>query len=389
MPPSTYVAVDTDALAHNLTCVRTRLADDVKLMAVVKANAYGHDTVLAAEAFASAGADWFGVSTPHDAIALRQAGLTQPVLVFLPVLPEELPEMIATGITATVASVENVVECAEAADEAQKAVNVHCYVDTGLGRIGSDDALPDIIDACVRYPRVNLTGVYTHFGPRGSGALLGGIDALRPGASARAFARLASDAIASAGAGRVLRHCVASSMYLQEPKSHLDMVRIGTLLYGQGPADVDELPFDLRKTFELRTHIIATITLPARSPVGYGGDFITRRETTVATLPVGLADGVGVLPESLTGGLRYAVKQYLKRRAAAAGRTTHGPRARIDGTEVPIIGRISMDQCCLDITDIEAGVGTEVALEPRRTTTSPAIPRIAATIETIEEKAEE
>lgn len=381
MPPSTHVAVDTDALVHNLMCVRTRLADDVKLMAVVKANGYGHDTVLAAEAFAGAGADWFGVSTPHEAIALREADITQPVLVFLPVPPDELPDLIEADITATVASIENVVECADAAGEAKKAVNVHCYVDTGLGRVGSDDALPDIIDACLRYPRVNLTGVYTHFGPRGSGSLLGGIDALRPGASARAFARLASDAIATSGAGKILRHCAASSMYLQEPKTHLNMVRIGTLLYGQGPADADELPFDLRKTFELRTRIIATITLPARSPVGYGGDFITSRETTVATLPVGLADGVGVIPESITGGLRYAVKQYLKRRAASSGKAPHGPWARINGTEVPIIGRISMDQCCIDITDVEAGVGTEVALDPRRTTTNPAIPRLGASIE--------
>lgn len=381
MPPRTYVAVDTHALKHNLSAVRTRLADTVRLMAVVKANGYGHDRVLAARAFVEAGADWLGVSTGDEAVVLREAGISAPVLVFLPSGPEELAELISRGITLTVASVEEVISCATAAREAGRAADVHCYIDTGLGRIGSDDSLPDMIEACRRYPTVNLQGVYTHFGPRGSGALLEGIDAFKPGASARAFAGLVKDTIARYGGGRLMLHCAASSMYLQEPKTHLDMVRIGTLLYGQAPADVEQVPFDLHDTFELRTHIIATQTVPEHSPIGYGGDFLTRRETTVATLPVGLADGVGVVPESITGGLRWAVKHYLKGRAAGKGKASYGPWAYVHGQEVPLIGRISMDQCCIDVTDVGADIGDEVAVETRRTTTNPEIPRIEASIE--------
>ncbi len=381
MPHSTYVAVDTEALGQNLRTVRTRLAERVRLMAVVKANGYGHGLELSARTFAAAGADWLGVSSLAEGIALREAGLALPVLVFLPVLAADVEELVRHRLTGTVVARDEIPVYAQATRRLGQAADVHIYVDTGLGRLGSDDSLPDILAAAEPYSAVNVTGVYTHFGPPGSGTLLEGIDTLRPGASVRAFASLANDALSRAGAGRICIHCAASELTLNDPAAHLDMVRVGTLLYGQMPADVGDVGIRLRQTFELRSHIVAVQTLPPGSPVGYGGQFVTRRETRVATVPVGLAHGLGQMPESLLRNWRLVVADFARRRAARRGRAERGPWAMLGDKRVPIIGRISMDQCCLDVTDTDAAVGDCVVLDTRRVSTSAAIPRVATSIE--------
>lgn len=381
MPHSSYVAVDPEALSQNLRTVRTRLAERVRLMAVVKANGYGHGLELSARTLAAAGADWLGVSSLAEGVALREAGLALPVLVFLPVLSSEIELLVRHHLTGTIVSRDQVPAYAQAARRLGQAADVHIYVDTGLGRLGSDDSLPDILAAAEPYTAINVTGVYTHFGPRGSGTLLEGIDALKPGASVRAFASLVNSAVAAAGAGRICIHCAASELTLKDPAAHLDMVRVGTLLYGQMPAEVGEVGIRLRKTFELRSHIVAVHTLPAGCPVGYGGQFVTRRETRVATVPVGLAHGLGQMPESLLRNWRLVAGDYMRRRAAMRGKTERGPWATVGRRRVPIIGRISMDQCCLDITDTDAAVGDRVVLDTRRVGTSATIPRVATEIE--------
>lgn len=381
MPHSTYVAVDTEALGQNLRTVRTRLSERVRLMAVVKANGYGHGLELSARTLAAAGADWLGVSSLAEGVALREAGLALPVLVFLPVLASDVEALVHHRLTGTIVSRDEVPAYAQATRRLGQAADIHIYVDTGLGRLGSDDSLPDMLAAAEPYSAVNVTGVYTHFGPPGSGTMLEGIDALKPGASVKTFASLANSALAAAGAGRICVHCAASELTLKHPASHLDMVRVGTLLYGQMPAEVGDVGIRLRKTFELRSHIVAIQTLPPGSPVGYGGQFVTRRETRVATVPVGLAHGLGQIPESLLRNWRLVVADFVRRRAARRGRAERGPWATLNGRRVPIIGRISMDQCCLDVTDTDAAVGDRVVLDTRRVSTGATIPRVASSIE--------
>lgn len=381
MRPMTYVAVDTSALAHNLRLVRTRLADKVRLMAVVKANGYGHGLELAGQTFADAGADWLGVSTVDEGIALRQSGLQLPVLVFLPAPDEQAEALVEHRLTGTLVARDQVPVYAQAAQTLGHEAGVHVYTDAGLGRLGSDDSLPDVLAAAASYPRVTVTGVYTHFGPGGSGTMLEGLDTLRPGASARAFGGLARNAVAGAGLGRVTVHCAASELVLSMPEAHLDMVRVGTLLYGQLPPGAGTDAPALHKTFELRSRIVAIHTLPKSSPVGYGGEFVTGRESRIATVPVGLAHGLGVTPESLARNLRQVGGDYLRRRAARRGISDRGPWAYVRGVRVAVVGRISMDQCCLDLTDTDAQVGDEVSLDTRRVTTSAAIPRVASAVQ--------
>jgi len=375
---TTCVAVNTDALAHNVREAQRHLQPTAKLMAVVKANAYGHGLVDTARVFLAAGAQWLGVSNVAEGVALREAGVDAPVLVFMPPLPDEYEAIVRHRLTATLLSTAHVSGLGDTARKLGQSVYGHLYVDGGLGRIGADDPLCALLQAATVFPPLHLTGAYTHFGPPGSGRMLEEIDTLKQGASTKAFAGLVRDAVAQAAAARPLLHAAASALFVEDRNSHLDMVRLGTILYGQYPDHVRERPLNLREdTFSLRSRVVALQTLPAGSRIGYGGDFICTRETRVATVPVGTAQGLGMAPQSVGGRLRSVVKAWLVSREGRRGRREHAPRARAGGLALPLIGRISMDQCCLDATDApDLQVGDEVALPVRRLAVDSGVPRV-------------
>ena len=380
----TFVEVNREALRHNVRAVLGELAAGTQLMAVVKANAYGHGLVEAARVFAQEGAQWLGVSTVGEGVALREAGVEEPVLVFLPAVEDELEALVRQRLTATVVSVAGLRELAVTAEKAGMQAACHVYVDGGLSRVGGDDSLPDVLDAARAFPNVAVTGVYTHFGPPGSGKMFEEMDILREGGAVKVFSGLAREAAGQADRGRLLVHAAASGMFVESlgmkkrEEAQLGMVRVGTLLYGQYPDHVKERPLELREdTFALKSRIVALHTVPAGAKVGYGGEFVCRRETRVATVPVGTAQGLGMVPQSVAGRTRSAVKAYLAGREARRGKSEHAARATVAGKAAPIIGRISMDQCCLDVTEVaEAAVGTEVTLPVRRLAVDSGVPRV-------------
>jgi alanine racemase len=374
---SACVQVNLSALRHNLMAAQQWLSPTSKLLAVVKANAYGHGTVPAARALVEGGARWLGVSEVADGVALRDSGLTAPILVMLPATGDEVPALIAAGLTATATSQAHLQALSAGCQAVGRAVTCHLYINTGLGRLGSDDSLPDLLDAAGIWPRVQVTGVYTHFGPPGSGQMLEMVDSLREGASVKAFAALAAEATGRHLGQRVMLHAAASELFVKDQAWHLDLVRLGNVLYGVNPDPSAPAALSLRDdTLTLKAPIISCHTLPKGSKVGYGGEFVCRRETRIATVPVGLSHGVGVLPESLVRRPRAVLKGWLTGRAARRGLTTHCPLAHFEQAQLPVIGRISMDQCCLDITDWPAiEPGTEVSLPVRKATVSPTLPR--------------
>ena len=374
----TYVAVNLDALTHNTKQVLKHLHSQSRLLAVVKANAYGHGLVESARAFIAAGAAWLGVSTVAEGVALREAGIDAPTLVFLPPLAEEMADLVRHRLTGTIVAVRQVREIAKTAEALSQSAYCHVYMDGGLSRIGSDDSLPDMIEAARVFPSLHITGLYTHFGPPGSGRLLEDVDVLREGASVKAFAGLAREAMSQLGEARPMLHAAASALYLENRDSHLDMARIGTLLYGQYPDHIKDRPLPLREdTFTLRSRIVALQTVDEGARVGYGGEFTCRRDTRVATVPVGLAHGLGMAPQSVQGRWRSLAKAWISRREARRGKSTHAAAARVDGAQAPLIGRISMDQCCLDVTDLTGiEVGAEVTLPVRRLAVDGTVPRV-------------
>lgn len=376
---NTYVAVNRTALDHNARQVRGHLHPQSRLLAVVKANAYGHGLVQAARVFVAAGAQWLGVSTVDEGVQLREAGLDAPILTFLPPLGgDELAALVAHRLTATVVAVSQYHDLAAACREQQQTATCHIYVDGGLGRLGGDDSLPDLLDALRAFPAVAATGIYTHFGPPGSGELLEELAVLRPGGAVRGFAALAREAAAQFAGERPLLHVAASTLFLESRDHHLDLVRVGTLLYGQYPDHVRERPLNLRDdTFALRSRIVALHTLPAGAKIGYGGEYVCRRETRIATVPVGVAHGLETVPASVAARPRSLLKALLAQRANRRGDTRYAPQARLEGRAAPLVGRVSMDQCCLDVTDLpEAQIGSEVTLPIRRLAASAALPRV-------------
>lgn len=377
---NTYVAVNVDALAHNVRQVLGALASGSRLMAVVKANGYGHDLVLAAKSFTAAGAAWLGVSTVAEGVALREAGLAVPILVLLPPLgADELESVVQHRLTATIVAVSQLHDLAQASRTQGCRAECHVYVDSGLGRLGSDDSLPDILDALRAFPALSVTGIYTHVGPPGSGEMLPQLEALRHGGAIKGFVALAREAARHYTGQRPLIHLAASRLFVQQPDSHLDLVRLGTLLYGQYPDGCPERPLELREdTFALCSRIIALQTLPPGAKVGYGGEFVCRRETRVATVPVGTAQGLEMVPRSVMSRPRTALRAWLARHESRRGRTRYAPQATLAARSVPVVGRVSMDQCCLDVTDVpEAAVGDPVVLPVRRVAVPSAIPRVA------------
>ncbi|MBD3292363.1 MAG: alanine racemase [Armatimonadia bacterium] len=378
MNPTTRVVVDPEALAHNVAAVREGVNERSRLMAVVKGNAYGHGLVEASRVFLEAGATWLGVSSVAEGVALREAGIVAPILNFLPAAPGEAEALVEANVTGTVACSEHVTWLQEAQEAVGKSANAHVFVDTGLARMPSEDRAIDVIDMASGLG-VKVTGLYTHYGPPGSGAMADGLDLFKSGVSARMFGALAEDLRTSADRRDLVIHCAASRLVLEEPKTHLEMVRVGTLLYGQYPAHVKKRDLDLRETFELRSKVVHLGTVGVGGKVGYGGDFRARRETTLATVPVGYSHGLGVMPLRLAQRLQTAVRGFLARIGGAWGRTTRLPTVRIRGREAPIIGRIAMDHCTVDVTDLpEVAPGDDVVLPVRRTAVSPEVPRVYA-----------
>jgi alanine racemase len=377
---NTYVAVNVSALRHNARQALQLLNPQSCLLAVVKANAYGHGLVLAARALVEAGAAWLGASTVAEGVALREAGLETPVLVFLPPCgSDEVEALVRHRLTGTLVAVSQLHGLATVCQAQSLTAMCHIYVDAGLSRLGGNDSLPDMLEALRAFPMVAATGIYTHFGPPGSGAMLEDLEFLRQGGAVKGFAGLAREAAMHVSGQRPLVHAAASRLFLEDQASHLDMVRLGTVLYGQYPDDCVSSPLQVREdTFALHSRLIAVQTVPAGTKVGYGGEFVCRRETRIATVPVGVAQGLEVVPKSMAGRPGTAVRAYLAHREGRRGTYRHAPKAHVGGREVPIVGRVSMDQCCLDVTDAPAAqIGSDVVLPTRRLMVSALVPRVA------------
>jgi alanine racemase len=292
---------------------------------------------------------------------------------------EELEALVEHRLTGTLVAVNQLHDLAHVAQSRQRAVTCHVYMDTGLSRLGSDDSLPDLLDALRAFPIVSATGIYSHQGPPGSGVALADLETLREGGAVKGFLGLARNAAAQFAGQQLAVHLAASRLFLEDPNSHADLVRLGTLLYGQYPDDVKARPLQLREdTFSLRSRIIAVQTVETGARIGYGGEFVTRRETRVGTIPVGIAHGLEVVPRSVAGRLGTVVRTWQAKRAGRRGGVSGAPVAKLAGQPAPLLGRVSMDQCCVDLTDLpEVGVGAEVALPARRLMVSASVPRVA------------
>lgn len=308
-----------DAVAENLRIVRA--ATTVPIMAVVKADGYGHGAVVVATAAVAAGAEWLGVTQVAEGVALREAGLTVPILSWLNPAGIDAEGAAEHRIDIAVGSAE---ELRQLSSDTSHPVRVHLHLDTGMARGGSPlDEWPELFRlARAGRGRIEVVGVMGHL-PRA--------DEGDPGANAAAVLRMRQgrDAVLRAGLGPVLVHLAATSGALTDPATHFGMVRIGAGLVGIDPSGMRPLVGASRWT----APVVHGALAPAGTAVGYAGTHVSRTETHLAVVGVGYADGI---PRELAPG---------------AG-------VEIGGVRYPIVGRVSMDQIVVD---------TGAALFPRGT----------------------
>ncbi|MGH2375773.1 MAG: alanine racemase [bacterium] len=317
-----WAAVDLDALEGNLRAIRNIVRASAAIMAVVKADAYGHGAIEVARAALAAGATWLGVATADEAFELRDAGIDGRILIFGPVAPQWIERLAGAGCALTVTDRAS----ADAVASARTQACVHIKVDTGMTRLGvAPDELNDLLDA-IDPSHITVEGLYTHL------ACADEPDSAMTCTQLAAFARAAE--IVRRRFPSAMLHAAASAGALAFPEAALDMVRIGIAMYGVPPAAHLTHPA-LRPVLTLATRVIRTRRVPAGTPVSYGASYRTRCDTTIATVPLGYGDGY---PRALSG----------------AG------HMMIGGRRVPVAGRVCMDFTMLDVGEATVHQGDEV-----------------------------
>ncbi len=334
--------VSLKAIAHNAAQLRAAIPDYIALMAVVKADGYGHGMVEAARAAIAGGATWLGVAHPATALDLARAELEVPILAWLhePVSAKEvLPHAIGAGVDLAVSSLEQLESVIEAARSIERRARVHVALDTGMGREGAGhEQVEKIGAAIVESSHVSLAGAMSHL----YNADVPGDGSVRE--QAARFDEMCEKLEAAAGP-IPLRHLSASAGALAGEEFRYDMVRPGITMFGYSPLKTD---LDLRPGMSLTSRISLVKRVEAGQVVGYGARYVTERPTTLALVPIGYADG---LDRRLTNRLRVLVQ---------TGSAS---------TLVPQVGTISMDQIVLDLgPDTDAAPGDRVVIfgDPKR-----------------------
>lgn len=327
--------IDLDAIKGNVEALRGR-ASGAEVMAVVKADGYGHGLVESARASVAGGAAWLGVATIDEALALRAAGLDTPMLAWLHAPGEPWAAAIAADVDLSANAIWAVEQIADAVKHAGRTARVHLKVDSGLGRAGAQPHdWPDLVDAALKAEadgHVKVVGVWSHFAYA---------DAPGHPTIARQIAvfKEAVDLAERRGVRPEVRHLANSAGTLTLPDAHFDAVRPGIAVYGLTPVPQEGPPsrYALTPAMTLAARVILAKRVPAGHGVSYGHEYTTERETTLALVPLGYADGVP--------------------RAA----TNRGP-VLLGGRRRTVAGRVCMDQFVLDVADDPVAAGDEVVI---------------------------
>ena len=333
----TWTEIDLSNLEHNYRALRAMLPQGCRFLGVVKADAYGHGAVPVARRLERLGAEYLAVACLDEASELRQAGITTPILILGYTPTERAEALLEQGLTQTVYDVEMAKALSQAAVAAGKTLKIHIKADTGMSRLGwlcggeaLESAVESIAQVCA-LPGLDAEGIYTHFANADGDEEYTMLQFTR-------FLDLL-EALKGRGITFPIRHCAASAAVLNFPCTYLDMVRPGIALYGHYPDPSCE-GLDgpgLWPVMTLKTRVASVKTVPAGTPVSYGCTHVLDRETKLAALTIGYADG---LPRLCSDKLEVLI---------------HGQKA-------PIVGRICMDMCMVDVTGLDVEPGDEVEM---------------------------
>lgn len=370
-----WAEVNLAAISANVATLRGLLAPGTRLMAVVKGDGYGCGAVEVARAALAAGTDMLGVTHLAEGLNLRQGGIAAPILLFRPLLASEVRLAVDYDLIATVASLHDLEVLAMAWPAGEEGLKVHLKIETGLGRLGLRPG-PELAEATAwlrEHSEIRVEGVYSHLatGAWGSRAF-----------ARRQLARLvqAADQLQAAGFTGLVRHLANSAATVRFPQMHLDMVRIGSGLYGPlaGLSRTREgKPLDLRPAWQVRCRVLEVYDVPAGTTVGYGRDCRVRRPTRLAVLPVGYADGFGVGPDVHPRGWFDFLLVVIKLFLVMWGRPAGPARVWASGRPMRVAGRVGMQLTVVDVgRDDTVCPGTVVNLGMRHTVAGPRLPRV-------------
>lgn len=315
----TRAVVDVGAIRTNVRNLRELLPAETGIIAVVKADGYGHGATESARAAFQEGAMMAAVATPDEALALRESGIQQPILVLGPVPITFLKEAIRQEITVTIPGVQWAQAAADALQGIKESLNTHVKIDTGMGRIGvrSEEEIIELVKILEGTSAIRVEGIFTHF------ATADEQDIKRTEDQFRSFDRL----VTCFPKRPKLIHAANSAAALRFQDYALDAVRFGIGMYGIAPSEVvaTELPFQLERALRLQTEIAFVKQVQSSEPISYGGTYVAQPGEWIATLPIGYADG-------LKRGLR-------------------NQHVLVRGQRVPIVGTICMDQCMVRLPE--------------------------------------
>lgn len=320
----TEAVVNLRSLEHNIKNIRKRLDDGVEIMAVLKGDGYGHGEKGIYSTLKKCGVERYAVAVWEEGASLREAGAVEPILLLGDTCDGQLENLIKYNLTPTIFSLDTAEKLNLLAKWSGVVQPIHIKIDTGMSRIGfpADDSAIPVIKKISEMENLKITGAFTHFSRADE----------KDGESAKKQYNLyleMVDKLEKAGIEIPCKHVANSPAILLRPEAQLDAVRAGDILFGLCPIDEEDwAKEDFRQVMSWYSYVVMVKEVPVGTEVGYGGTFVTKRPTKIATIPVGFADGYS-------------------RHLSNVG------KVMINGKEAPIIGRVCMDQFMVDVTDID------------------------------------
>ncbi len=349
----TWAEIDLGAITYNINAIKLLARPDVQVMAVVKANAYGHGALPVAKAALQAGATWLAVNRVNEGVALRKAGISARILVLGYCPPFQAAKVICYQLTPTVTTLETARALADNLEPSARPFPIHLKIDTGMGRFGllPNEVLP-FARALQAMPLLHLEGIFSHF------AVADESDPLFSRQQLQTY-RNTLNALKKAGIVLPLKHLSNSAASMRFPKAHFNLLRLGIAMYGLRPSGDVNWPVLLRPAMTLKTRLARVRILPAGASVGYGRTYIASAPTSVGLAPVGYGDG------------------YPRLCSNRGAMLVRGQRASV-------VGRVSMDQTSLDISGIEgAAQDDEVVVFGKQEEAEITVDEVAAWAKTI------
>lgn len=316
--------IDLDAVLYNMESMHKKLKPGTKIAAVVKADAYGHGAVEISRVLENLPYLWgYAVATSNEAMQLVEAGRKKPIIILGLSFPEQFEEIVENDLRPAVCTYETTQALSDIAAEKNKVCRIHIKVDTGMSRIGFQ-VTPESADTVARIsklPNIMIEGIFTHFARADESSKAPAYEQFKQ------FEKMIA-MVEEKGVQIPLKHCSNSAGIVEIPECNMDMVRAGITLYGLWPSEeVDKTKISLKPVMSLRSRVAYVKELLPGRQISYGGTFTVKKKMTVATVPVGYGDGY------------------------ARGLSNKG-WVLIKGQRAPICGRVCMDQCMVDVTDI-------------------------------------